>query len=141
MRQAVKQIRNRFKTGKDEKDPFNIIYFNFLLSVGYYFLIFPEEVEIFGDLEMVEKEIKANVLFSESGLQSKKKRKGETDKNKPIHVLVEIFISLLTKSSQFLRTAINLLFEQVVPFLDSSDIANLLEVITKPDSELINAEE
>lgn len=81
---------------------------------------------MFADLEVVEKELRANVLFCESGLNSKKKRKGENEKNKPVHVLVEIFISLLTKSSQFLRTPINILFEHIVPFLDTSDIATML---------------
>lgn len=89
---------------------------------------------------MVERELKANVLLSDSGQQGKKKRKSE-DKNKPVHVLVEILISLLTKSSQFLRTAINLLFEQIIPFLDATDIATLLEAISRPDTELLNAEE
>jgi hypothetical protein len=107
--------------------------------VAYYFLVYPEEVELFSDLEMAEKEIKANILFSESGLQSKKKRKlnGDSDKNKPIHILVDIFISLLTKSSQFLRATINHLFEQVIPYIDGSDISHLLEVISKPDAEFV----
>lgn len=78
MRQAIKQIRSKFKVNKEEKDVFNIAYYNFLLSVGFYFLIFPEEVELYSDLEMVEKELKANILSSESGIQGKKKRKGET---------------------------------------------------------------
>jgi hypothetical protein len=126
VRQAVKLIRGKFKASKEEKDVFNVVYYNFLLAVGFYLLIFPEEAELFADLEVVEKEIKANVLLSENAVQGRKKRKGESDKNKPVHVLVEILISLLTKSSQFLRTAINLLFEQVVPFLDGTDIASLL---------------
>lgn len=41
VKQAVKQIRNRFKAGKEETDPFNVIYYNFLLAAGYYFLVFP----------------------------------------------------------------------------------------------------
>ena len=86
-------------------------------------------------MEVVEKEFKANVLLSESAQQGKKKRKqNEDDKNKPVHVLIDALISLLTKSSHFLRTAINLVFEQIIPFLDGSDIANLLEVIIKPDN-------
>jgi len=93
-------------------------------------------------LEVVEKELKANIfaLNSESGLQPKKKRKQNEEKNKPVHVLVDALISLLTKSSHFLRTAINLVFEQVIPFVDSSDIANMLEVITKPENELLGGE-
>lgn len=127
VKQAVKQIRSRFKAGKEETDPFNVIYYNFLLAAGYYFLVFPEDVEVFADLEVVEKELKANVLLSESAQQGKKKRKqNEGDKNKPVHVLVDALISLLTKSSHYLRTAINLVFEQIIPFLDGSDIANLL---------------
>lgn len=138
IKQAAKRIRSKFKANDEEKDHFSIVYCNFLLAAGYYFLVFPEDVEVFCDLEVVEKELKTNVLLSESGQTGKKKRKqNEGDKNKPVHVLVEALISLLTKSSHFLRTAINLVFEQIVPFLDSSDIASLLEVVTKPDSELI----
>jgi hypothetical protein len=44
VKQAVKQIRGRFKSGKEESDLFNIHYYNFLLAAGYYFLIFPEDV-------------------------------------------------------------------------------------------------
>jgi len=61
----------------------------------------------------------------------------QEDKKKPIHVLVDIFISLLTKSPQFLRTAINSIFEQLIPYVDSEDISHLLEVIQKPDHEYI----
>jgi len=44
VKQAVKQIRARFKAGKEENDLFNIHYYNFLLAAGYYFLIFHEDV-------------------------------------------------------------------------------------------------
>jgi hypothetical protein len=93
-------------------------------------------------LEVVEKELKANIfaLNSESGLLPKKKRKQNEDKNKAVHVLVDALISLLTKSSHFLRTAINLVFEQIIPFVDSSDITNMFEVITKPEVELLGGE-
>lgn len=93
-------------------------------------------------MEVVEKELKANIfaLNSESGLQPKKKRKQNEDKNKAVHVLVDALISLLTKSSHFLRTAINLVFEQIIPFVDSSDITSMLEVITKPEVELLGGE-
>ena len=93
-------------------------------------------------MEVVEKELKANIfaLNSESGLQPKKKRKQNEDKNKAVHVLVDALISLLTKSSHFLRTAINLVFEQIIPFVNSSDITSMLEVITKPEVELLGGE-
>lgn len=52
-------------------------------------------------------------------------------------VLVDIFISLLTKSSQFLRVTVNNLFEQLIPYVDTTDISHLLEVISKPDIEYI----
>lgn len=52
-------------------------------------------------------------------------------------VLVDIFISLLTKSSQFLRVTVNNLFEQLIPYVDATDINHLLEVISKPDIEYI----
>jgi hypothetical protein len=56
-------------------------------------------------LEVVEKELKANIfaLNSESGLLPKKKRKQNEDKNKAVHVLVDALISLLTK---FLETSL-----------------------------------
>ena len=41
VKHAVKQIRNRFKASKEDTDSFNIIYYNFLLAAGYYFLVFP----------------------------------------------------------------------------------------------------
>jgi hypothetical protein len=50
VKQAVKQIRGRFKAGKEESELFSIHYYNFLLAAGYYFLIFPEDVEVFADL-------------------------------------------------------------------------------------------
>ena len=69
----------------------------------------------------------------------KKKRKLNSDKerNKPVHVLVDIIISLLTKSPQFLRTAITSLFEELIPFLDSADLLHLLQVIQRPDQHYI----
>lgn len=83
---------------------------------------------------MVHKDLKTRV-FKEEGIKPSKKRKtNEEDTNKPIHVLVDIFISLLTKSPQFLRLSIGHLFEQIIPFTEASDIAHLLEVIEKPDA-------
>ncbi len=87
---------------------------------------------------MAEKELKSNILLSESGQETKKKRKlNEEEKHKPMTVLVDIFISLLTKSSQFLRVTVNNLFEQLIPYVDATDISHLLEVISKPDIEYI----
>jgi hypothetical protein len=51
--------------------------------------------------------------------------------------LVDVFISLLTKAPIFLRNSINLVFEQLVPFIDSSDLDTLLDVIQKPDQDYI----
>lgn len=83
---------------------------------------------------MVEKDLRSNVLLQEEGLTPKKKRKvSEEDKKKPIHVLIDIFISLLTKSPQFLRIAVSTLFEQLIGFYDSEDMSHLLEVILKSD--------
>lgn len=60
----MKKIRSAFKASKEEKDVFNISFNNFLLSVGYYFLVYSDEVELFSDLEMAEKDMKSNILFS-----------------------------------------------------------------------------
>ncbi len=51
--------------------------------------------------------------------------------------MVDIFISLLTKAPIFLRNSINLVFEQFVPFIETSDLDTLLDVIQKPDQEYI----
>lgn len=56
---------------------------------------------------------------------------------KPVHILVDVFISLLTKAPIFLRNSINLVFEQLVKFIDSSDLDTLLDVIQKPDQDYI----
>jgi hypothetical protein len=64
VKQAIKKIRLLFKTSKEEKEVFNISFLNFLLAVGYYFLVYPEEVELFSDIEMAEKDFKSNVLVS-----------------------------------------------------------------------------
>ena len=83
---------------------------------------------------MVQKDLKTK-LFKEEGLKPSKKRKTDKeDEKKPIHILIDIFISLLTKSPQFLRLSIAYLFEQIIPFIDGSDLAHLLEVIEKPDA-------
>ncbi len=75
---------------------------------------------------MVQKELKAN-LFREEGVKPSKKRKTEKeDEKKPVHILIDIFISLLTKSPQFLRLSIAYLFEQIIPFVDGSDLSHLL---------------
>jgi hypothetical protein len=52
-------------------------------------------------------------------------------------VLVDVFISLLTKAPIFLRASINLVFEQLVPFIETSDLDTLLDVILKPDQDYI----
>lgn len=44
VRQVAKKIRSVFKANKEEKDIFNISFSNFLLSVGFYFLVYPDEV-------------------------------------------------------------------------------------------------
>lgn len=139
VKKAIKDIRNLFKEGKEEKSSFIVCYINFMLSVGFYFLLYPEEVEIFNDIKMAFDDIKANILGSESGLVPKKKRKlnPENERNKPIHILVDIFISLLTKSPQYLRNAINNLFEQMIPYVDTEDLSHLMEVIERPDQEYI----
>ena len=54
-----------------------------------------------------------------------------------MHVLVDVFISLLTKAPIFLRSSINLVFEQLVPFIETSDLDTLLDVILKQDQEYI----
>lgn len=69
--------------------------------------------------------------------KKQKKQKDEEDPKKPIHVLVDIFLSLLTKSPQFLRSGINLLFEALIPLLETSDLSQILEVIQRPDQEYI----
>jgi hypothetical protein len=82
--------------------------------------------------------MKSQFLRQEEG-QPKKKRKpnSEHERNKPIHVLVDIIISLLTKSPQFLRAAINSVFEELIPYLDGEDLSHLLEVVQRPDLEYI----
>lgn len=52
-------------------------------------------------------------------------------------MLVDVFISLLTKAPAFLRNCINLLFEKMVPYVDMTDLDTLLDVIQKPDQEYI----
>lgn len=88
----------------------------------------PEEVEVYSDLKMAYADIKKNILNEFDGLAPKKKRKlnDEDQRNKPIHILIDVFISLLTKSPHFLRNSINRLFEHVIPFITSEDIGHLL---------------
>lgn len=62
VKQAIKDIRNHFKETKEEQDPFTVSYLNFMLNVGFYFLLYPEEVELYNDIKMAFDDIKANIL-------------------------------------------------------------------------------
>jgi hypothetical protein len=48
---------------------------NFMVSVGYYLLIHPEEAEVYTDLKMAFLDIRKTFLAQREGLQPKKKRK------------------------------------------------------------------
>jgi hypothetical protein len=65
--------------------------------------------------------------------RKKKKKSAESDPKKPIHVLVDIFISYLTRAPIFLRHAIDNCFESLIEDLDDSDLLNLIAVLTRPD--------
>lgn len=120
-------------------------FLNFVTGLIIYCIVYPEEADVCAEIEFIFKDLEA-LLAKESGAQSeqdtlKKKRKksqdATEDPKKAVHVLIEVFISLLTKAPVFLRTSINLLFEQFVPFIDTSDLDMLLDVIQKPDQEYI----
>ena len=115
----MKNIRLHVKENKEEEHPLMIGFVNFMVNVGFYFFMHPEEIEIYDDIKMALIDIKKNYLNSEEKLVPKKKRKVNESEEKvnPIHIVVDIFISLLTKSPQFLRNSINHLFEQIIPFV------------------------
>lgn len=92
---------------------------------------------MFEDLKLAFADIKKTHINTEEVAPKKKRKLNESEINKPIHILVDIFISLLTKSPQFLRHSINLLFEQIMPFVDGEDLSHLLEVIQRPDQEYL----
>jgi hypothetical protein len=50
---------------------------------------------------------------------------------------MDIFISLMTRPPAFLRKAVQILYEEIIPFLDAGDIGNMLAVIGTPDGEFI----
>ena len=52
LKQALKDIRAQFKENKNESNPILVSYLNFLLSVGFYLIIYPEELEIYSDLQL-----------------------------------------------------------------------------------------
>ena len=52
-------------------------------------------------------------------------------------MLVDILISLLTKSALFLRHTVTKIFEQLIEYMDGSDMAHLLEVLERPDQDYI----
>lgn len=74
-----------------------------------------------------------------------KKRKLSTQSNqssslaqiKGSQVLVDLMVSLLTKSPVFLRDSINYCLAQFVETIDATSVTNLLEVIQRPSSEYI----
>ena len=107
---------------------------NFLLAVGYHSLVYPEESDFFEEFEPLERDL--NALLGGQGRKRRKGNDGE-EASKPVHVLVDIFISLLTKSPAYLRSAVGRVFEELVGFIDGADIAHLLEVVGRPDQEYI----
>jgi hypothetical protein len=139
LKNALKGLSKNLKEAKEEEHPLAVTYLNFMVKVGYYLLMHPEEAEIMTDLKLAYEDIKKHYLSSqEEGLAPKKKRKlNEEEKARSIHVLVDVFISLLTKSPHFLRHSINGLFEQLVPFVEGEDLSHLLEVVQRPDKEYI----
>lgn len=52
-------------------------------------------------------------------------------------MLVDIFISYLTRAPIFLRHAIEGCFESIVEDIDESDLLGLIAVLTRPDKEYI----
>ena len=61
----------------------------------------------------------------------------DEDLRKPVHVLVDLMVGLLTKAPQFLRNNIETLFEALVGEIRTDDLENLVDVIAKPDHEYI----
>lgn len=53
------------------------------------------------------------------------------------HVLIDLMISMLTKSPVFLREAINYCMSQFIDSIDSVCVSNILEVISRPMKEYI----
>lgn len=65
-----------------------------------------------------EKKISESTGQPTKKVKLEKQLKKEASETKPIHVLTDIFISLMTKPPVFLRKAIHNLFENIIPFLD-----------------------
>lgn len=64
-----------------------------------------EEVETCSEIPLLGADIIAYIESKEATEKPRKKKKTE-DPKKPIHIMVDIFIAYLTKSPNFLRTAI-----------------------------------
>jgi hypothetical protein len=146
LNKVTKFLRMKTKAYKaqTESEKLAITFLNFVTGLIIYCIVYPEEADVCGEVEFVFKDLEA-LLAREKGMavvqEKKKGKKGkgeeEEDAKKPVHVLVDMFISLLTKAPIFLRSSINLVFEQLVPFIETSDLDTLLDVILKPDQEYI----
>lgn len=62
IKEIFKAIRKYFKEEKEEHSPILVSYLNFMVNVGFYFLMYPEEAEMFEDLKMAFEDIKKNFI-------------------------------------------------------------------------------
>lgn len=68
----------------------------------------------------------------------KKKVKKETqDEPKYIHVLIDLLISQLTKSHNFIRQVINECFTSFIDQIDQTGVDNIIQVLIRPNQEYI----
>ena len=74
-----------------------------------YSLIYNEELEVVDELKMMFQDF-MNIVCGDGSKPRKKMKKSKEDDRKPIHVLVDIFIGLMTKAPQFLRQSIESLY-------------------------------
>ena len=102
-----------------------ISFLNFVTGLIVYCIVYPEESDVCAEIEFIFKDLetllgKDSSAKAEQDILKKKRKKSQEvveDPKKAIHVLVDVFISLLTKAPIFLRNSINLVFEQFVPFI------------------------
>ena len=102
-----------------------IAFLNFVTGLIVYCIVYPEEADVCAEVEYVFKDLEVLVAKErgqevvDSGKKKRKKQQNQEpeDLKKPVHVLIDVFISLLTKAPIFLRSSVNLVFEQLVPFI------------------------
>lgn len=97
-------------------------------------------METLQELQSVQEDL-AGLYEAQDGPKKKVKKEGKNgkkDSKKAIHVLVDIFISLMTRPSGFLRNSIHCMYETIIPYMEADDLGHLLTVITTPDAEFIS---